>query len=505
MASQIWRALTGAPYSVVFLNLLGQDILMLPINVLLLYAPNDRSFVLSLEKQLALLIKNGDISIWYEEKSNIGEDAKAQLSHYLNTARIIIPLISADLIASSMYEDIITPILTNSTALVLPVLVRPFDVEYSIFAKIACTPENGVPVSLWSNLDEAWHRVACSVRALVKQAQSTNDSLEKGQILPHRRSRISNPRHFGDESAIANILTKQKICNYEIINMIGEGGSGVVYRALDLRTKRMVCLKILYPLTGANLLLGRALERMKRALSSISQSGIVKILEFSPCLIEEKSTFYIAMSLIDGNSLEQWSFNLDADLNKNLRRMKILRNIALILHSAHSCKYIDDMGFEAVGILHGDIKPANIMVKAGDVPVVLDFLMLDIQRWLDLNGVPRDAFQSSILGTMSTVFGTVGFMAPEQEDKGIVTVQSDIYSLGCTIVRVFAPQKKEPDEWGDDVYSPSGRVDPLHYEFAVPEEMRELVAAMVKDNPADRPKSMKVVARKLDLIIDKHK
>lgn len=86
--------------------------------------------------------------------------------------------------------------------------------------------------------------------------------------------------------------------------------------------------------------------------------------------------------------------------------------------------------------MHGDVKPGNILVRPDGTPAVMDFLMVDVHRALD----PAVRERLTSRGDpITAVFGTPGFMAPEQEQEGIVTVRTDIYGLGGTLRAAASP------------------------------------------------------------------
>jgi serine/threonine protein kinase len=159
--------------------------------------------------------------------------------------------------------------------------------------------------------------------------------------------------------------------------------------------------------------------------------------------------------------------------------------------AAHSNPYIDEVGFQATGVLHGDIKPANILVRPDDSPVLLDFMMADLQRLLDARWQPADTRDFE---RRTWAYGTPGYMAPEQEEQGIVRFTTDVYGLGITLIRVFFPQKFGEVE-GRPVWPTA-----LRREEDGLNGLRYLLGQMVHHFPEERPSSMREVSERLDEI-----
>ena len=202
-----------------------------------------------------------------------------------------------------------------------------------------------------------------------------------------------------------------------------------------------------------------------------------------------------------------------------LRRLRVAIKIADAIKAAHECSYIGHLGFQERGILHGDIKPHNVLVRdADDNPMILDFMIPDLQRLIGVQGSGWDKdergdyfFDLPLTG----VFGTPGYMSPEQEVDGIVTPASDIYSLGETFRRLFWPADRKarlgstgrPSSRSVDDDEPEEDYDHDRYIVArhsgadrTESALAKLTAQMSATQPKDRPQGMSEVLERLRAI-----
>ena len=170
---------------------------------------------------------------------------------------------------------------------------------------------------------------------------------------------------------------------YQIVEQLGRGGNGVVYKAIDRRLGRTVALKFIHDI-GAQAL--QRLMREARAQARIDHHGVCKVYEVG----EFTGQLYISMEYLPGQSLQ------DAQQAMTLEeKVCVIKDIAEALHAAHQ-----------LGIIHRDIKPANVMVSRRDdggwKAVLMDF------------GLASDANASDRLTQSGSVMGTPVYMAPEQ-------------------------------------------------------------------------------------------
>ena len=228
-----------------------------------------------------------------------------------------------------------------------------------------------------------------------------------------------------------------------IERLLAAGGSGIAYVGRNPRTGQRVCVKVSLPVLSDMDGIRRALSRGIRGIVALNHPHIVRIQEFDGLeFADAAQSFYVVMDYVEGVVLDRWAASLPPNRDGLRDFIRIAFLVARALGAAHSSRYIDDAGFETVGVVHGDVKPGNILVRADRTPALLDFMMLDVHRVVDLKSRERLAMRDSAL---TLIFGTPGFMAPEQEREGIVTVRTDVYGLGATL-RFAAPVMSLPSD-----------------------------------------------------------
>lgn len=216
---------------------------------------------------------------------------------------------------------------------------------------------------------------------------------------------------------------------FMIQRLLAVGGSGLAYLARNPRTGQQVCVKVSLPILSDMENIRRALSRGIRGLVALNHPHIVRIHEFATFELQDGRSFYVVMDHVEGLSLDRWASALQPNREGLGSFLQLAVAIARALDAAHNCRYVDEAGFETVGVMHGDVKPGNVLVRPDGTPAVLDFMMVDIQRALDPDAKANFETQDNV----TLAFGTPGFMAPEQEKEGIVTVRTDVYGLGATL------------------------------------------------------------------------
>ncbi|MGE3779118.1 MAG: protein kinase, partial [Pirellulaceae bacterium] len=201
--------------------------------------------------------------------------------------------------------------------------------------------------------------------------------------------------------------------DYEIVEEVGYGGQGIVYRARQPRTNRDIALKRLRAgsLTGER---ARArFEREVEAASSLSHPNIVTV--FGAEVIDNVPT--LAMQWIDGVPIDEWATRTHASVP---RRLGVFRKLCGAVQYAHQR-----------GIIHRDLKPQNILVDDQDEPYVLDFGLAKL--------VLTDDTDHAVLTRPAEFVGTLAYAAPEQLESrpDEVDARADVYALGAVLYRVL--------------------------------------------------------------------
>ena len=219
------------------------------------------------------------------------------------------------------------------------------------------------------------------------------------------------------DTQVSSTALGQQIGSYRLLNVLGEGGMGVVYIAEQEHPRRTVALKLLKPGTARPELL-RRFEYEAEVLGRLQHPGIAQIYEAGAADTGQGPQPYFAMELVQGVSLRQY---VDDHKLGTRDRLELLAKICDALHHAHQ-----------KGIIHRDLKPGNILVTAEGQPKVLDF---GVARATDAD------LQTTTLRTdIGQLIGTVPYMSPEQVsgDPAELDTRSDVYALGVIAYELLA-------------------------------------------------------------------
>src|SRR6266498_166728 len=235
-------------------------------------------------------------------------------------------------------------------------------------------------------------------------------------------------------------LPNTTLSHYRIVSKIGEGGMGEVFLAEDTRLRRRVALKVLPEKIAADADRLLRFEREAFAASALNHPNILTIFEFGAV----DQTHFLVSEFVDGISLRQ---RLIGDTMTLSETLGIAIQIASALQAAHEA-----------GIIHRDIKPDNLMVRADGYVKVLDFGLAKLsepgavrgpQAGIPLGAVgatgsasdPEAQTRKHLQTQAGIIMGTVAYMSPEQARGLAVDRRTDIWSLGCVLYEMLSRQQ----------------------------------------------------------------
>ena len=308
---------------------------------------------------------------------------------------------------------------------------------------------------------------------LIRQAENTEQSQDTLQQVP--------PRHIG---------------GYQIIEKLGKGGMGIVYRAFDPRLKREVALKLIS--TGLSITTESSMRLRKEAetIARLQHPGIMQIYEIG----EHEGNFYLVLELLHPGGL----FTITEKQQKSPAwKAALIWQLAETVHYAHQA-----------GIVHRDLKPANVLpaLEASGISLsnssswwTEDVLNLPRVKLTDF-GLAKCLDDDSQLTRTGIMLGTPDYMAPEQlPDSGEpIGPATDIYALGVMLYQLLTdrlPLKSESISQFISMLSNDDPVPPRRLNPSVPPDLETLCLKCLMKKPAERYASAQALADDLFLFL----
>ncbi len=197
--------------------------------------------------------------------------------------------------------------------------------------------------------------------------------------------------------------------NYKVVEVIGEGGMGVVYKAIDLKLERYVAIKILNTSKPPNPQFIERFKREARNQAKLNHTNIIPVYGFT----DSDNTLGIVMEYIEGETLE--------DIIKREGKLDLRFSLDVMKQILSGVAFAHQKGF-----IHRDLKPSNIIISNEGIAKIMDF------------GISKSINETKDITKAGTKIGTIFYMSPEQIRGKPPTTQSDLYSLGVTFYEMLS-------------------------------------------------------------------
>lgn len=270
-----------------------------------------------------------------------------------------------------------------------------------------------------------------------------------------------------------------RLLQYEVVELLGAGGMGEVYRAKDTRLGRDVAIKVLPARVADDPAVQARFEREARAVAALSHPGIVTIYEFA----QMPHLQLVVMELLKGETLRQ---RIDRERVPWTDGIALSAEMADALAAAH-----------AEGIVHRDLKPENTFLTRSGGVKVLDF-GLATGRLFSARGFATAAGTvSPPTATREGFVGTLGYSAPEQLRGEPVDVRADLFSLGCILYELVCGRPAFSGATAADVAASVLARDPAPvaaFGADLPTELDLLIVQCLRKEPGYRPGSAADIA-----------
>ena len=281
---------------------------------------------------------------------------------------------------------------------------------------------------LWSRVQQAFESALAaepSARSALLERCCGSDVVLRGEVeslleaAERDQSFLETPACTIDDARGLQVDAPSRagtrVGRYQIIRLLGTGGSSAVYEAEQDLPRRRVALKVLRSLPFFDELSRARLDREVRALARLEHPGIARIHDAG---VAEDGVAYIAMELVAGRHLTD---HARASALDQTARLALFREVCEAIEYAHQR-----------GVIHLDLKPSNIVVTPVGRAKVLDFGLARI--------VADDSTRASIVGGAGALCGTLAYMSPERacESPEAPNVRSDVYSLGAVLFELLS-------------------------------------------------------------------
>ena len=263
----------------------------------------------------------------------------------------------------------------------------------------------------------------------IKQEKELRN-IDNNSLIRYKRIEIK-------DSFFQTYLTGEIIGNYRIGEFIDVGGFGTVYKAKDLFSRNEVAIKVSLPLNVSDLYIKDIISFGRKVLKISPHPNILNVSFIGQAIVRNEKVIYHVMEYASRGNLKDAIYSHGySDYLED--KIKIFKKICNGLDYAHNHEFEGEFGNIEIGIVHGDIKPTNILIASDLEPKLADFMLVDfylIEK--EDERIKNDLLQHD----PSRIVGTLSYMAPEQSANGIINFKTDIYSLGILLFELLTLSK----------------------------------------------------------------
>jgi Tol biopolymer transport system component len=297
----------------------------------------------------------------------------------------------------------------------------------------------------WKQVEELYQAAVAQPaenRAAFLEQACPNDPQLRAEVQSLLDQQADSFLESGPVPAIRTLTAGARLGNFEIVELLGRGGMGEVWRARDSRLKRDVAIKVLPTALARDPDRIARFEREARAASALNHPNIVSVYDIG----RDNDTYWIVSELVRGDTLRR---AIEAGPLPAPKAIEIAAQVAAGLAAAH-----------AAGLVHRDLKPDNIMVTRDGHVKILDFGLAKQRR-------PAPDATTADPTDEGMVLGTAGYMSPEQVRGEAADHRSDLFSFGVVLHEMLS---------GRRAFSGGSSVEVMH--------------AILKDEPAELPSTV---------------